>query len=108
MTDAPTKRFPFAKIVVGMALCLLLGIGLCGLDIFLGSHGYGKTGGEFSAGPIDNLSLAVMVLSAIGLVLSLAAWILAAIFGALTSQGPESVVPPAPTVDQETKRDKEE
>jgi len=74
------KRFPFAKLVVVMAVGFLVGAGLCGLDIALAAHGIGKSTEEFGVGPLDSVSLAVMVLSAAGLVLSLAAWLLAAIF----------------------------
>jgi cytochrome bd-type quinol oxidase subunit 2 len=82
MTD---KRFSFAKLVVVMAIGLLVGAGLCGLDFALAAHGIGKSTQEFGVGPLDSVSLVVMVLSAAGLVLSLAAWFLAAIFG---STGP--------------------
>ncbi len=78
------KRFPFAKIVAVMAVCFLVGVGLCGLDIALGAHGYGKTG-EFSAGPLDGVSLVVMILSALGLLLSLIVWAFAAIIRSVGS-----------------------
>jgi len=78
MSNPTVKRFPFAKIVVVMAISFLVGVGLCGLDIALGAHGYGKTG-EFSVGPLDGISLVVMILSLAGLVLSLIVWLLAAI-----------------------------
>jgi hypothetical protein len=87
--DNPTpKRFPFAKIVVVMAACFLVGMGLCGLDYVLGAHGYGK-GGEFSVGPLDGVSLLVMILSAAGLVLSLIVWGFAAIIRSAGSQSGE-------------------
>jgi hypothetical protein len=82
MTD---KRFPFAKLVVVMTVGLLVGAGLCGLDFALAAYGIGKSTQEFGVGPLDGLSLAVMVLSAAGLGLSLAAWLLAAIFRGMRS-----------------------
>jgi hypothetical protein len=78
MTD---KRFSFAKLVVVMAVGLLVGAGLCGLDFTLAAHGIGKSTQEFGVGPLDGVSLVVMVLSTAGLGLSLVAWLLAAIFG---------------------------
>ena len=87
MTEPTPKRFPFAKIVIVMAVAFLVGLGLCGLDIALGSHGIGKTGEEFSVGPLDGVSLLVMALSAAGLVLSLIVWALAAIIGGIVSSG---------------------
>jgi hypothetical protein len=93
MSEMPVKEFPFAKIVIGMAVCLLVGIGLCGLDAALGAHHIGKPPEEFGVGPIDGLSLLVMVLSAAGLVLALIAWAVAGIVGAMAKednrQGPE-------------------
>jgi len=85
MDNPKAKRFPFAKIVVVMAVSFLVGVGLCGLDYALGAHGYGRTG-EFSVGPIDGLSLLVMILSLTGLVLSLVVWALAAIVRSAGSQ----------------------
>jgi hypothetical protein len=89
MSDPAKNRFPFSKIVAVMAVCLLVGVGLCGLDYALGSHGIGKTNEEFNVGPFDSLSLAVMALSAIGLVLSLLAWVVAAIIRSARSEGEE-------------------
>ena len=83
MTD---KRFPFAKLVVVMTVGLLVGAGLCGLDFALAAHGIGRSTQEFGVGPLDDVSLAVMVLSAAGLALSLAAWLLAAIFRSMRSK----------------------
>ena len=83
MTD---KRFPFPKLVVVMAVGLLVGAGLCGLDFALAAHGIGRSTQEFGVGPLDDVSLAVMVLSAAGLALSLAAWLLAAIFRSMRSK----------------------
>ncbi|MDR3752641.1 MAG: hypothetical protein P4K93_03395 [Terracidiphilus sp.] len=74
------KRFSFAKLVAVMALGLLAGIGLCGLDFGLAAAGVGKSKVEFGVGPLDGVSILVMALFALGLVVSLAAWLLAAIF----------------------------
>jgi hypothetical protein len=70
------KRFSFAKLVTVMAVSVLVGIGLCGLDFALAGHGIGKSTQEFGVGPLDAISLVVMGLSAVGLVISLAAWLL--------------------------------
>jgi len=86
MTDPTPKRFPFAKVVIVMVVCFLVGLGLCGLDFVLGSNGYGQHE-EFSVGPLDGVSLIVMVLSAAGLVLSLLVWALAAMVGGISSSG---------------------
>ena len=89
MSDPTEKRFPFEKIVIVMAVSFLVGVGLCGLDIALGAHGYGKSG-EFSAGPLDGVSLVVMALSAAGLVLSLIVWLLAVIVRSASSRAQEN------------------
>lgn len=74
------NRFSFAKLVAVMALGLLVGIGLCGLDYGLAAHGVGKSTEEFSVGPLDAVSIIVMALFALGLVLSLIVWLGSAIF----------------------------
>ena len=79
MSDPTVKRFPFAKIVAVIAVSLLVGVGLCGLDYALATNGIGKSHEEFGVGPLDGVSLVVMAFSAVGLVLSLIAWGLAAI-----------------------------
>jgi hypothetical protein len=89
MNDPAKNRFPFAKIVAVLAVCFLVGVGLCGLDYALGTHGIGRTNEEFSVGPLDGLSLAVMALSAVGLVLSLIAWVVAAMIRSARSRGEE-------------------
>jgi hypothetical protein len=86
MGEVPEKRFPFAKIVIGMAACFLVGLGLCGLDFALGANGIGKPGEEFSVGPLDGVSLVVMVLSGAGLVVSLVVWALAAALDAFATR----------------------
>jgi len=83
------RRFPFLKLVVVMAVGLLVGVGQCGLDFALAAYGIGKSTQEFGVGPLDGVSLVVMILFAAGLGLSLAAWLLAAIFGSMGS-GDES------------------
>jgi hypothetical protein len=82
MSKSLVERIPFAKIVIGMTLGLLVGVGICGLDYALAANGIGKSTEEFGVGPLDNVSLVVMLLSAAGLVLSLVAWLLVAMIGA--------------------------
>jgi hypothetical protein len=89
MSDPTVKRFPFAKIVIVMAVCFLVGVGLCGLDYALGARGIGGSHEEFSVGPLDGVSLAVMAFSLLGLVLSLIAWGLAAIVRSAGADGKE-------------------
>jgi hypothetical protein len=88
MSSQRRSGFPFAKIVVGLALAFIAGVGLCGLDYFLGSRGVGRGGGQqFSVGPLDAVSLIVMILSLAGLVLMLIVWALSAIVGSLRRSG---------------------
>lgn len=90
MSSPRGSGFPFAKIVVVLALAFIAGIGLCGLDYFLASQGIGKSTQEFGVGPLDAVSLVVMVLSLASLVLMLIAWALSAI---VRSLGPDSNEP---------------
>lgn len=75
-----SKRSIFSKFLIIFAVGLLLGIGLCGLDYFLASRGIGKSTQEFGVGPLDGVSLITMFLSALGLVLTVIAWVVSAIF----------------------------
>ena len=59
------------------------GLGLCGLDYLLASNGIGKSTEEFGVGPLDGVSLVVMILSAFGMVITLIVWIIAAILGSV-------------------------
>ena len=90
MSEPPKNRFPFAKLVAFMAVGFLVGLGLCGLDYVLAANGIGKSHEEFGVGPLDGISLVVMVLSALGLALSLVAWVLASIFGSSGAQDGDS------------------
>jgi hypothetical protein len=72
-----------------MAVAFVVGVGLCGLDYVLAANGIGKSNEEFGVGPLDSVSLAVMVLSAIGLVITLVLWFLVAILGGLNRKESE-------------------
>ena len=76
------EGFPFAKIVVVLAIAFGVGLGLCGLSFVAASAGF-KSHEEFGVDSIGiaSVSLIVMILSAAALVLAAMAWGLAAIFG---------------------------
>jgi hypothetical protein len=80
LSEPSVSRISFAKVVVVLAVVFGIGVGLCGLDIFLASKGIGKSTEEFGVGPLDGVSIVVMVVSALGLVITVIAWIGAAIF----------------------------
>ena len=80
MSEPSVSRISFAKVVVVLAVVFGIGVGLCGLDIFLASKGIRKSTEEFGVGPLDGVSIVVMVVSALGLVITVIAWIGAAIF----------------------------
>ena len=105
MTDPTPKRFPFAKIVIVMAVCFLVGLGLCGLDFVLGSNGYGQPHEEFSVGPLDGVSIVVMALSLLGLVVSLIVWALSAIIWSAVSSGESKGARNASDEDEQSNRD---
>ncbi len=87
MSKPQARGFPFAKIVVILAAAFGIGVGLCGLDFFLAAKGIGKSTEEFGVGPLDSVSLLVMLLSLGGLILTLIAWAIAAAVTALRSSG---------------------
>jgi cellulose synthase/poly-beta-1,6-N-acetylglucosamine synthase-like glycosyltransferase len=81
-----TKRSTFLKVVIVFAVGFMLGVGLCGLDYLLASKGIGKSTEEFGVGPLDGVSLVVMFFSALGLALTLIAWVVAAIVKSFTTK----------------------
>lgn len=89
MSKPLVDRIPFAKIVAVLAVAFGLGVGLCGLDFFLGSHGIGKNTQEFGVGPIDALSLIVMAFSALGLALTTVLWVVFAAVGSFSRKDSE-------------------
>lgn len=78
-----SQRSIFSKLLIIFAAGLLLGFGLCGLDYFLASRGIGKSTQEFGVGPLDGVSLLTMGLSALGLVLTVIAWVVASVLRAV-------------------------
>lgn len=92
MSQSPVNRFPFAKIVVILAIAFLVGVGLCGIDYLLAANGIGKSNEEFGVGILDAPSLIVMCLSAALLIFTLIVW---AISGIVSSFGPgDDPLPP--------------
>ena len=82
MSGSGGKGFPFARVVVVLAVAFGVGAGLCGLSFVVAAHGF-KSNEEFGVDSlgIAGFSLIVMVLSAAALVVTAVAWGLAAIFG---------------------------
>ena len=89
MTEPAVDRIPFAKIVTVLAVAFGLGIGLCWLDFLLASSGIGKSHEEFGVGPLDAVSLVVMVLSAFGLVITTFLWVVLAAVGSFSRKDSE-------------------
>jgi hypothetical protein len=80
MSGSGSKGFPFAKIVVVLAIAFGVGVGLCGISFVVAAHGF-QSHEEFGVDSIGiaNISLVVMVVSAVALVPALLAWLVAAI-----------------------------
>jgi len=74
-------RIPFIRIITILAVSFTVGWGLCGLDFALVSAGVGKNHEEFYAGPLGLISLAVIIVSFLGLAISSIA------YGALAALG---------------------
>ena len=89
MSEAP-KRTIISKAFALFAVGLLLGIGLCGLDYFLASRGIGKNTEEFGVGPLDGPSLITMAISALGLLITVVAWLLSLLIGVLSKEAPDT------------------
>lgn len=82
MSVRRANSFPFAKIVVVLAVAFGIGLGLCGLSFVAAEHGY-RSNEEFGVDSlgIAGVSLIVMLVSAAALVFTLIGWALVAIFG---------------------------
>lgn len=82
MSKPLADRIPFAKIVTVLAIVLGVSFGLCGLNWVLVASNQGRGMGGF-AGPILGtagiLELCAILLSAVALVLTVAAWVAFAI-----------------------------
>lgn len=74
-------RFPFAKIVTVLSIAFGIGLGLCGLSAILPS-----TGEEFHTNWLSLPSLLIMVLSFLGLIVTLFVWIIASAIGGFSAK----------------------
>jgi|SRR5947209_3567814 hypothetical protein len=74
------ERLNLPAIIAIFASGFGIGVGLCGLDYLLASHGIGKSTEEFGVGPLDGVSLFVMSLSALGLVITVIVWIASSLY----------------------------
>jgi hypothetical protein len=90
MTQSKSKTSAFAKVTIFFTVSFLVGVGLCGLDYALAAKGIGKSTQEFGIGPLDGVSIVMMILSAIGLVITTVLWILVAV---IRSFSPKEAAP---------------
>jgi hypothetical protein len=68
-------RSGMAKTLVVLAATFCVGVGLCALDFQLRAHGFGRTQGNgINVGPLDSVSLIVMIGSLSGLAITLIVW----------------------------------
>ncbi len=82
MSKPLADRIPFAKLVTIFAASFGVGLGLCGLGFFLNTHGAGRGDEEFGGvQPIVILSLIIIVVSFLGLVVTLLTWALVGMLG---------------------------
>jgi hypothetical protein len=74
-------QIPFAKLVAIFAAGFGIGLGLCGLGFFLPAHGVGRGRGdeEFGMAPISLVSLVIVIVSFVGLIVTLLMWALLAV-----------------------------
>ena len=79
------EHINFPKIVTVLAVTFAVALGACGLTVLVSSHG----GGGYAM-PLGILELAVMVLAAIGLIVTVVVWVVASALGNLGSKGSET------------------
>jgi hypothetical protein len=90
MNKPLVDRIPFTKIIVGLAVAFGLGLGLCGLDFFLLVRASGTHTQGFGVDTIGVLSLAVLILSPIGLVATAILWVVLAAVGSSSRKNSEA------------------
>jgi len=76
MSKPLVDRFPFAKTVTVLAIGFGIGLGLCGLSAVLPSSGE-----EFHTNWLSLPSLLIMVLSFLGLIITLIIWVITSAIG---------------------------
>lgn len=76
MSKPLVDRFPFAKTVTVLAIAFGIGLGLCGLSAVLPSSGE-----EFHTNWLSLPSLLIMVLSFLGLIITLIIWVITSAIG---------------------------
>lgn len=87
MSKPLVDRIPFAKIVIVLASAFGIALGLCGMNLVLLNLGIGvgHNSGNYFGGPLLStlgiVELAVMVISAVGLVITVAAWVITSAVG---------------------------
>lgn len=93
----------FAKTMVVLALAFLLGLGLCGLSYVAASHGF-QSHEEFGVDSlgIANFSLIVMILSVLGLIMTVLMRVVVAISRSMYPNEGEGE-PQAPLGDEDNK-----
>ena len=78
MSKPLVKRIPFAKIVTVLAVAFGVSLGLCGLTAVFRS---GMTGIQYLFASMAMIELGVMVLSAVGLLITVAVWVVLSLVG---------------------------
>jgi hypothetical protein len=64
-----------AKTVTVLAATFCMGVGLCALDYQLGAHGIGRPNTGIGVGPLDGVSILIMVGALLGLAVTLIGWL---------------------------------
>ena len=81
MSKRLVDRIPFAKILIGLTIVFGLSLGLCGVSFVLGWQGKVPAGMAQLLDRSAGVEILFMVLSALGVVLTGVAWVVAAIVG---------------------------
>jgi len=79
------ERINFPKIVTVLAVTFAVALGACGLTVLAGS----RLGGGYVT-PLAMIELAVMVLAAAGLIVTVVVWVAASLIGNLGHKSSES------------------
>jgi hypothetical protein len=92
MKDRLVDRLPFARIVTVLAVAFGVALGLCGLNLAMATGGVFRSAGQVGSSILVGaglLEVAVLVLSGVGLLLTVVVWVVASAVSGASGNGSE-------------------
>jgi hypothetical protein len=93
MSKPLVDRIPFAKILIGLTIAFGLSLGLCGVSLALSWRGKVPAGMDQLVDRAAGAEILGMVLSAVGIAVMAAVWVVMTVVTSLTRRGAEPEAP---------------